>query len=207
MRLLLAPHAPTDWNAQSRLQGHSDTALSDAGRCQAALLANRLLAVPIDEVHASDLRRAMETAAPIARPRDLAVQSDPRLRELNFGNWEGMTYEEVGQADPQGLAAWEANVLDTAPPGGETLARMADRVGQFFGELRARGDEERTILIVAHRGSLQVLLCQALGMAPQARWQFHLEPASLSELNLYNQGPVLTSLNDIHHLREVAHAG
>jgi len=60
---------------------------------------------------------------------------------------------------------------------------------------------------VAHRGSLQVLLCLALGLSPLARWQFQLEPASLSELDLYPEGAILSRLNDTHHLREVSHAG
>jgi broad specificity phosphatase PhoE len=206
MRLLLAPHAPTDWNMQSRLQGHSDTALSDHGRHQAAQLASRLMCEPIAEVYSSDLRRAMETAVLAADPRGLTVRSDPRLRELHFGNWEGLTYDEVGQADPLSLAAWEADVLLTAPPGGETLAHMADRLSAFYADLNAEAAHDKTVLVVAHRGSLQVLLCLAIGLLPEWRWKLRLEPASLTELHLYPTGPVLICLNDVHHLREGGHA-
>jgi broad specificity phosphatase PhoE len=121
-----------------------------------------------------------------------------------------LTYEQVQRADPESLTAWEADALRTAPPGGETLAHLAARVGAFLTGLTAGAGEAepgRTVLVVAHRGSLQVLLCLALGLPPHARWQFRLEPASLSELDLHPQGAVLDRLNDTHHLREVAHAG
>lgn len=210
MRLLLVPHALTDWNAARRFQGHSDRPLSAAGRQQAARLANRLTGEQIHEAYASDLSRARETADAIAGPRRLPVRCEPRLRELHFGAWEGLTYEEAREADPECLTAWESDVSRTAPPGGETLAELAGRIGTFFTGLTAETAEagrERTVLVVAHRGSLQVLLCLALGLPPQARWQLRLEPASLSELDLYPQGAVLARLNDTHHLREVAHAG
>jgi alpha-ribazole phosphatase len=207
MRLLLAPHAPTDWNAAGRYQGHSDTALSAVGRKQAAQLADRLARERIDEVIASDLRRAVETARAVSEPRDLPLRIDSRVRELNFGGWEGLTYEEVRQNHAEALKAWEADPVRKAPPQGETLAQMAARVRAFLGDFSDEIGSDRTVLVVAHRGSLRVLLCLALGLPPAARWQFHLEPASLSELNLYSKGAVLICLNDVHHLPEAAHVG
>jgi broad specificity phosphatase PhoE len=202
MRLLLAPHAPTDWNAELRFQGHSDTPLSETGRLQAALLGQRLATEEIHEVHCSDLRRAWETALAVAVPRRVPLRTDARLRELDFGAWEGLTHDEIAVLDPDRLAAWQADMLQTPPPGGETLANLADRVGAFLTDLRAQVGPERTVLVVAHRGSLQVLLCLILGLPPWARWQFRLEPASLTELDLYPEGAILTRLNDTHHLGE-----
>lgn len=207
MRLLLARHAPTDWNGKGRYQGHQDIALGITGREQAALLSKRLAGERIDEVHASDLRRAGETAGAVAAARGLSVNADPRLRELHFGDWEGLTRDEIRQNYPEALAAWEAEPLRVAPPGGETLAQLAERVGAFLAGL-ARGEgPERTVLVVGHNGSLQVLICLALGLSPLFRWKFSLKPASLSELSLHAGGAILTSLNDVHHLRGVSHAG
>lgn len=207
MRLLLAPHAPTEWNAEGRYQGHSDLPLGRAGHRQAALLAQRLDAEQIHEVHVSDLRRARDTAGAVICSRHLGMRPEPRLRELHFGAWEGLTYEEVRKGHPHALAAWEADALLTAPPGGETLAELAGRVGAFLADLTAAARSERPVLVVAHRGSLRVLLCLALGLSPNAWWQFRLEPASVSELDFFSKGAVLNFLNDTHHLREVAHAG
>lgn len=207
MRLLFARHAPTDYNGKGRYQGHEDVALGASGRRQAALLADRLAAEPIDEIHASDLCRARETASAVSGRHRLALRSDPRLRELHFGAWEGLTREEVLRGCPEALAAWEADTLRTSPPGGETLAELADRVGAFLADFANDAAPGRTVFVVGHKGSLQVLLCLALGLPPESRWKFCLEPASLSELNLFAGGAVLTSLNDVHHLREVAHDG
>ena len=109
MRLLLARHAPTDWNTKGRFQGHEDIALGATGRRQAALLAERLAGERIDEIHTSDLRRAWETARAVADARRLPLHSDSRLRELHVGSWQGLTYDEVRQAYPEALAAWEAD--------------------------------------------------------------------------------------------------
>ncbi len=208
MRLLLAPHAPTDWNAEGRFQGHSGTPLSLAGLRQAELLARRLEDEPLDEIHVSDLRRAWETAVAVAVPYRVHLRTERRLRELDFGAWEGLTYGEIREIDADRLKAWEADMLGTAPPGGETLTQLAERVGSYFSSLTAEMESEQTVLAVAHRGSLQVLLCLALGLSPRARWQFQMEPASLSELDLYPEGAILSRLNDTHHLREVVvHAG
>jgi broad specificity phosphatase PhoE len=207
MRLLLARHAPTDWNGKGRYLGHKDVALGAAGRRQAGLLAERLAGEQIDAIHASDLARAWETATSVSARHRLPLQSDSRLRELHFGAWEGLTREEAQQACPEALAAWEADALRTAPPGGETLAQLTDRVRAFLASLINDTAQDRTLFVVGHQGSLQVLLCLALGLPPQSLWRFCLEPASLSELNLFAEGAVLTYLNDVHHLREVTHGG
>jgi broad specificity phosphatase PhoE len=206
MRLLLAPHAPTQWNAERRYQGHVDTPLSDVGRRQAALLARRLAEEPIDEIHVSDLRRAVETAEAVAAQIPLALRVDPRLRELAFGAWEGLTFEEVCQKFPEMTPSSETNVPRIPPPGGETLIQLADRIGSFFAEVKRELSPKRTLLVVAHRGALQVFLSLALGLPPDAWWKFRLEPASLSEINVYSDGTVLHRFNETHHLRETAYA-
>jgi broad specificity phosphatase PhoE len=201
IRLLLARHAPTDWNTKGRFQGHEDIALGDTGRSLAALLADRLGEERIDEIQTSDLRRALETARAVADARGLPLRLDTRLRELNFGSWQGLTYDEVRQAYPEALAAWEADSLRVAPTGGETLAQLATRIGGFLGGLTTEATPDRTVLVAGHQGSLQVLLCLALGLPPGARWQFRVDPAALSELNLYPEGTIVNFLNDTHHLR------
>ncbi len=205
MRLLLVRHGETDWNAEGRYQGQSDVPLSAIGQQQAMALARRLAREEIHALYASDLQRAWQTAEVIAAPHGLPVRPEPRLREIDFGAWEGLTFDEIRQRHPQALAAWEADPLGVAPPGGESLAQVVARVGQVLDDI-ARSCQDRTVLFVAHGGLLQVLLCLALGLAPRARWQFRLDPGSLSELSLYAEGAVLIRLNDTHHL-EVADDG
>ena len=199
VRLLLIRHAATAWTAQGRFQGHTDVPLSPHGQRQVIGLAQRLRTETMHVLYASDLQRAWETARAIAMPHSLGVQSEPRLREMAFGRWEGLTYAEIQQHDAQRLAAWERDQLHIAPPEGETLLHMTERVKAAYTSLVAV-NQAKTVGLVAHGGPLQVLLCLALGLPPQAYWQFTLAPASLSELCVYEPGAILTHLNDTHHL-------
>ena len=204
VRLLLIRHASTVWTAQGRFQGQTDVPLSPQGQRQVIGLVHRLRAETIDVLYASDLQRAWETARTIAVPHALCVQSEPRLREIAFGRWEGLTYADIQQHDAQRLAAWERDQLHIAPPEGETLLHMTERVKAAYTSLVAV-NQAKTVGLVAHGGPLQVLLCLALGLPPQAYWQFTLAPASLSELCVYEQGAILTHLNDTHHLTPYPH--
>ena len=199
VRLLLIRHAATAWTAQGRFQGQSDVPLSPHGQHQATALAQRLRAETLPLLYASDLQRAWETAQTMAAPHALHVHAEPRLREMAFGRWEGLTYAEIQEQDAQGLAAWEHDQLHNATPGGETLLQMTERVRAAYANMLAIG-QEKTIGLVAHGGPLQLLLCLALGLPPQAYWQFAVSPASWSELCVYAQGAILTRLNDMHHL-------
>jgi broad specificity phosphatase PhoE len=200
MRLLLITHAETDWNVSGRYQGHADPPLNAQGRRQAALLAERLAGVTITAAHTSDLCRASETAAAITSAR-----AEPRLRELNFGAWEGLTHAQVAEKYPQDHAAWSTDPLLTAPTGGETLHHLGQRLASFLDELAS--ERNRTELLVAHRGCLRVFLCLVLKMPLTAQWRFRLDPASISVLEMTSGGAMLAGLNDRHHLGEEGHAG
>jgi len=202
VRLLLVRHAATAWTAERRFQGQTDVPLSRHGHRQATGLARRLKTETIHTLYASDLRRAWDTAQAIATSHALGVQSEPRLREMAFGRWEGLTYSEIQQRDAQCLAAWERDQLHSAPPAGETLLHLSERVRAAYTCIVTAG-QDKTVGLVAHGGPLQVLLCVALGLPPQAYWQFAIAPASLSELWVYEQGAILTSLNDTHHLHSL----
>jgi alpha-ribazole phosphatase len=198
VRLLLIRHAATAWTAQGRFQGQTDIPLSAHGWRQVTALVQRLRAETLHMLYASDLQRAWETARAIAAPHALHVHAEPRLREMAFGRWEGLTYAEMQEQDAQSLAAWERDPLHSAPPGGETLQHMTWRVKAAYSYILAAG-QDKTVGLVAHGGPLQLLLCLALGLSPQAYWQFAVSPASLSELCVYEQGAILTRLNDTHH--------
>lgn len=202
VRLLLVRHGATVWTAQGRFQGQTDVPLSPEGQRQVACLAQRLMLMtePLAVLYTSDLRRASETASAIATPQSLRVQPEPRLREMAFGHWEGFTYAEIQQHDPQRLAVWERDQLHGAPPGGETLLQMTERVRAVYTSV-VTANQDKTVGLVTHGGPLQVLLCLALALPPQAYWQFAIAPASLSELCVYEQGAILTRLNDTCHLQ------
>jgi alpha-ribazole phosphatase len=198
-RLLLARHGETAWNAARRYQGQTDVPLNRSGRHQAEALAQRLSAEKIDAIYTSDLQRARETAQAIAAFHDLPIQADPRLREIAFGDWEGLTSEEIKKQDPKSLTAWYDDPLQASSPGGETLNQVARRAGAALAEIIAHYPL-KTVLIVAHGGILRVLLCLALEISPTAYWRFQFGLASLSEVSVSDSGATLNILNDTAHL-------
>ena len=199
MRLILVRHGETVWNAEHRYQGMTDLPLSARGTLQARALAARLAAEPIDLIYSSDSKRAWQTAEEIATIQGAKVLREPRLREMSFGIWEGLTYPELRERYPKALAEWQREILGTAPPGGESLGELAVRVEAMLDDLRGL-DEIETVLLVSHGGPLRVLLCLALGLAPADYWRFRVDPGSVSELCLYPEGAILALLNDTHHL-------
>ncbi len=196
VQLYLVRHGETDWNAQRRRLGQTDVPLNEVGRQQAQALARRLRPYAFDAVYSSDLARARETAA-MALP-DLQPQLSPDLRELNFGIFEGLTYDEARSQHPQELADWEAD-SDHPPPQGESLSLLAQRVGRFLDHVQSVHADQH-VLVVGHGGSLRLLICLALNLAPARQWSFQIDHASLSILSLYAGGATLTLLNDTAHV-------
>lgn len=200
LRLLLIRHGQTLWNAELRYQGQADVPLNELGRRQAEALARRLAGETIHAVYASDLQRAVDTATPLAASHRLEIITDARLRELNFGEWEGHTFEEIRRREPERYQAWLRNPEQFSAPGGETGAQLRERVQAWLEDARAQHDEQ-TVAVVAHGGSLMTLLQITLGLPPEARWKFRMAHGSLSELHLFPDGwAVLARLNDTCHL-------
>ncbi len=166
----------------SRYWGHTDVPLNDMGIRQAGKLAHRLGAEEIDVVYASDLRRAMDTAATIAGRCHLSVVSCPELREISFGQCEGLTFDEMKDRYPQTEGIWAAGGEDICFPGGESVRTFAARVGTFAETLR--GESSGTALVVAHGGSLRVLVCCLTGLDLSAWRDIHIERASLSIIEM-----------------------
>jgi alpha-ribazole phosphatase len=202
MKLILIRHGTTDWNIARRFQGQSNVPLNEKGRQQAAALAKRLSAETIDAIYSSDLNRARNTAQAIADGRNFPVVTDARLREISFGEWEGLTYDEIRQRAPLELTSWESDFQKIPPPGGETLDQLAARISAMLEEIKTK-HASQTVLIVAHGGPLQVLLCQALELPPSRYWQFHLSTAAISRLDFYPAGAIIDVLNDSSHLENL----
>ena len=123
MRILLARHGETGWNAAGRVQGASDTDLNDNGRIQAEELGRRLAesGEKIDVCYASPKRRAFETAEIACRRLGLTPIPVEDLREVSFGVWEGRTWPEIERQWPEEYEAYQKDRMEVAPPGGESL--------------------------------------------------------------------------------------
>ena len=159
--ILLARHGESDWNVSRRWQGHADRPLTDKGREQARALARRLAHVDLDAVVSSDLRRAADTAAEVARAQSLEAVELPSLREVDVGSWSGLTRDEAEQRFPAGFARWQKGF-----PGwddGESYEEMTDRVlDAVLGISRAH--EGGRTLVVSHGGPIRAIHAAALGL-------------------------------------------
>ncbi len=200
-RLLLVRHGETELNSAERYWGHSDVKLSALGIRQAEGLRDRLSAEQIDAIYSSDLKRALVTAKTIASGRQLAVITCAELREINFGKIEGLNFEEISQLFPEFAAKWRLQRdINLEFPGGESFNELNSRVSSFADRLRRHTDGE-VVLVVAHAGVLRTLICQLMGIELRCIYQIRLDLASLSIVETYPQGAIVSLLNDTSHLR------
>ena len=156
--ILFLRHGPTDWNAEGRVQGQTDIPLNDAGR--RAVRGWRLPPYAADwEWHASPLRRAVETAALLgADPARLHL--DERLKEIDWGEWEGAILKELRAERGEAMRRAEARGLDMAPPNGESPRQLTERLAAWLADVAAR---KRDIRVVSHAGVLRGAYTLATG--------------------------------------------
>ena len=202
----LVRHGQTDWNAEGRFQGQADPPLNAAGRAQAQALAARLTGVSFAAAYASDLRRVADTAAAVMQGRQPPVTTLAELREKQFGDWEGITFQEAEARDPERyrrifrVASYDGV---TAPPGGESDCQLLQRLAGVAERLRAvHGGAEENILVAGHGGSLCALIVSLLGLPAAAIWRFRLANGGLSVVTVFDDGAATLDLfNDTGHLR------
>jgi phosphoserine phosphatase len=157
--ILLVRHGETDWNLERRWQGHADRPLNETGREQARALADRLAGDRLEAVYASDLSRARETAEIVAARHGLEVAIEPRLREVDVGEWSGLTLAEAEERFPEGVRRRLAG--GTGWEQGETYEQMGERVVAALHEIGSRHGGR--VLVVSHGGSIRQVWIAAGG--------------------------------------------
>jgi len=205
--LLLIRHSITDASATGRNLGQgSDPPLSAAGTSLAGRLAtsirSELAELPVNELRliASSARRCRETAGAVATELGdgLAPEVDPRILEIDYGAWEGLTADECWARDPEQRAAWEKDPFSTHTPDGESGADVAARAFPAFAELEAwlAGDRARVAIVVAHNHVNRLRITAILGW-PMASYRRRVsqDPAGYSIIGFGGQLPVVRRLN------------
>lgn len=166
MELYVLRHGTTEWNRLHLLQGHTDVPLDEEGRKLAAETGRALRDVRFDLCYSSPLSRAVETARLVLGERDVPILTDPRLEEMNFGDYEGHDCLDDGTAENRRIA--EAMKMDMhhfdAPPGGETIQELIARTKSFYDEITQNpAMEDKRILVSMHGGSGRALMLNAWG--------------------------------------------
>lgn len=160
-RLIVWRHGNTDWNAEGRVQGQSDVPLNDLGRQQAVTAAELLVRLQPDVIVSSDLSRAADTAAALAALTGLSVRTDPRLRERQFGSWQGLLMSQVAVQRPEEYARWVAGA-DTIADGIEPLHDMGVRMAAAFTDAVAL-QPSGTVVVATHGAAARQGVLHLLG--------------------------------------------
>ncbi|PPD58921.1 histidine phosphatase family protein [Dehalogenimonas etheniformans] len=199
MRLILVRHGKTATDNPEKCHGFTDIDLSDEGYRQADQLAERFKGQKIDAIYASTLRRGIETAERIASIQGIKINSAPELNEVNFGQIEGITFEEACGLFPEVTDLWQCGSTKVCFPLGERFLDFVERVNSFIKILKTHKDNE-TIMLVGHGGPYKVLVCTLLGLPVDHYWQFKFDMASVSIIDIYSTGAILGKLSDTSHL-------
>lgn len=201
MKILLARHGETPWNAEGRYQGQEDIALSPVGEAQARALGERLREVRIDRAVASPLSRARRTAElALGDERAAMLTTDPGLMEIAHGTWEGLLAGEIRDRDPDLLRAWRDAPHEVLMPQGESLQHVFDRAWPALARACEGLGADDTLLVVAHDAVNRVLLCHVLGIPLARLWTFRQAPTTLNLLEGVDVDHLdVVRLNDCSH--------
>lgn len=212
MNLFLIRHGMTDAAANFRFAGHTDVSLNGLGHQQARALSERLQSMQFDAIISSDLQRARDTAQYIATKQHMAIETDPRLREMSFGTWEGLQYNEIQETDAELLHQWETDPLGVHPPQGESGAEVQTRILAALAETLQRFPEGNVIW-VSHGGIIRNIVCHFLAISLGKRWQLRCLPTSITEFEIGKLNneivpsseiyAILNRLNDVGHYARI----
>lgn len=199
MKLFLIRHGQTDWNRLGKYQGQADIPLSKEGMHQAALLKAHFPADALDVIYSSDLQRAWRTATPLAEKFSAPLYPEEALRELHFGAWEGLTYQEIAEGWPK-----EVDNLFGAPeklqiPEGETFLALQQRAMAKIREIRA-ANEGKHVAVVAHGAITKAILTALLHIPLHYVWTLRQDNTAVNILRFDDDFLSVELLNGTAHL-------
>ena len=197
-KIFLIRHGVTEQNKQRRYCGITDVCLSSRGLAQAQLLSGFLTQENITSIYSSPLKRSLATAAAIAQSHRLSVGSLQGLSEIDFGQWEGMTFDEIQAGYPDQLKKWFEKPDSFTFPQGESVGDFRKRVlASLEPVLTGQGDS----VVVAHGGSLRIIICRLCRWGMENLHSFALDPASVTVLEHYENSTIVSVLNETCHLK------
>jgi broad specificity phosphatase PhoE len=200
LKLILVRHGQTVWNESGRFQGISDIALSAEGRQQALSLAKSLKDISLAEIYTSPLTRARETAGIVSQYQHCEVRVEEGLKELNQGELEGLTAQDLRDKYPAFFEKWTQEPSLIRLPQGESLKDLQDRAWASVGRILKR-HSEGNVMLVAHSFVNRVILCRVLSMSLNDFRCMRQDAGATNILEFTGRGVVLTRLNDTCHLR------
>lgn len=206
-RVILIRHGETDWNRQRIFRGRADVLLSPEGIRQAELVTITLKEIGIDAIYSSPLKRALQTAQKIADFHNLEVVVEPGFMDFDYGEWQGLSHQEVRKRYPELYSRWEKEPHTVRTPGGESLQDVRKRSVNALEKVLAE-HPSRTVVIVSHRVVNKVLLCFVLGLDNSHFWRIRQDTCAINIFEWSeDRGYVLYLLNDTCHLYRLTESG
>lgn len=204
MKIYLIRHGQTDWNLEGKIQGRHDVSLNETGSKQAELLAMGMDKRPVVQIFSSRQKRALETAQAVGRRQHVAVTVIDGLEEVEFGEWEGKTWDEISREYPEEFKVWCTEPAEIVPPGGESRPQIYRRIGNALNEIlrRSRGD----IAIVSHGAALAYMVSLMLEKELGDHDEIIVKNASISTVEYDRETGKfhMAEANDVSHLKALS---
>jgi probable phosphoglycerate mutase len=200
--LIVIRHGETEWNAEGRIQGHQDVLLNERGQSQADALARRLKGESVDAIYCSDLRRAMQTAEPIAEAVKSSIAADHRLREWKLGVLEGLVPTEAKVQEPEAYRIYFERDPEVEVPGGESIRCRLERATVCVQEIANEWPNGR-VIVVTHGGILDDLYRFAKGIDLDTERDWKLYNCGINTLRIEDGRWSIERWGDIEHLRKI----
>jgi broad specificity phosphatase PhoE len=188
MRIFLLRHGATDWNLAGKCQGLTDIELNAAGRVQAEAAAEALAGEAIAAIYSSHLKRALATAAAVARPHGLEAVIEENLHELDHGELEGLTFAEIQSVHTDFIRDWRERPAEALVPGGEQLAAVERRAWAALHRIVSRHRDDETLVVVSHNFPILSVVCRILGTPLNRYRAYHVAPGGLVRLEYAADG-------------------
>lgn len=202
--LYIVRHGETDWNKMGKYQGITDVPLNENGLNQAKACGEALKDITFDRILSSDLSRALVTAETIRGNRTTPITVDKRLRELNFGDWEAMLFSDIEARWPGLIDEMYLRPHLVKVPNGESFKDLQDRAWAGLEEFLNKNDEDETLLIACHGGTIRTLLCKLLDISISHCWNFSQGNTAINRIFYNGMGEydhnILNLLNDTAHV-------
>jgi len=199
--IIIARHGQTEWNVGEVFRGRADIELDETGVKQAELLAEYLSNAKIDAIYSSPMKRALKTAKAIASHHQLDVEIAPGLIDFNFGEWQGLSHQEVKEKYTELYKQWTNTPHKVRMPAGETLDDVRKRATGVVNEVIARYED--TVVLIAHRVVNKVLICALLGLDNSHFWDIRQDTCGITTFNYENGRFILTEHNNTSYLRSI----
>ena len=198
--IILIRHGETEWNSQKRMQGHSNSDLSEVGRGQIQALGELMKNVSFDHIYSSDSLRTRQTAEAITQYSGHTLQFDQRIREKNLGVFEGLTSTEAKERHPEIYRLFKTAGANYVIDEGESTQQLLERALEFIEEIRLRHPQERVVM-VTHGGVVRVLMKHALGLSIDSPTRFIIKNTGIFGL-IWNENWLVTQMGGVFHLEK-----